>query len=113
MKYNRLFLLSLLGALGLMTGCTGQMPYSDTGTDGTQQIKECKVLEQQLMKTDKFIEKVQSEPAIHAEELAYTLTPTEITQTSNKKRMLRDAETKKAALLKEHTKMGCKPIQKH
>ena len=112
MKKTMLLSLSLLGALGLMTGCTAQMPYSDTNIDSTKQAKECRALDEQLMKTDKFIEKVQSMPAVHAEELAYTLPQTEITQSGNKKRMLRDAQTKKATLLKEHQKMGCKPLPK-
>lgn len=112
MKKYGMLSLSLLGALGFMAGCTGQIPSSDTNIDNIKQAKECRALDEQLIKVDTFMEKVQGMPAVHAEELAYTLPQTEITQSGNKKRMLRDAETKKATLLKEHQKMGCKPLPK-
>lgn len=110
MKQQKLLLLSLLGTLAVITGCTGQMSYSKTDT--ATQAKECKLLNDQLTKIDTFIEKVQAMPSVHAEELGYTLPQTDITQSSNKKRMLRDAQEKKSALHREEQKMGCKPQAK-
>ena len=107
MKQHGLLYLSLLGALGLMTGCTGQMTQGEH-IDNTKQVKECRALDEQLTKVNTFIEKVQGMTALHAEELGNTLPQTEITQSSNKKRMLRDAQSKKTTLLKEQQKMGCK-----
>ena len=94
MKQHGLLYLSLLGALGLMTGCTGQMPQGEH-IDSTKQAKECLNLDKQLIKVDNLIVKVNEYPASQIEELAYTLPQPEITQSSNKKRILSDAQKKR------------------
>ena len=107
MKQHSLLYFSLLGALGLMTGCTGQMSQGEH-IDSTKQAKECRALDEQLMKVDNLIIKVNDYPASQIEELAYTLPQPEITQSSNKKRILSDAQKKRLMLLNEQQKMGCK-----
>lgn len=107
MKKYRLLSLSLLGTLSLMTGCTGQMTQGEN-IDSTKQAKECMNLDKQLMKVDNLIIKVNDYPASQIEELAYTLPQPEITQSSNKKRILSDAKKKRSMLLNEQQKMGCK-----
>jgi hypothetical protein len=107
MKQHGLLYLSLLGALGLMTGCTGQMTQGEQ-MDSTKQAKECLNLDKQLFKVDNLIVKVNEYPASQIDELAYTLPQPEITQSTNKKRILSDAQKKRSMLLNEQQKMGCK-----
>lgn len=112
MKQKLLLALSSLATIGLMTACTGQMPYADTNADVMQREKECITIDKKLIKTDKFITQVQSMSSLHAEEVGMTIPSPQITESSNKKRMLRDANTKRAKLLEEQKRLDCKTFKK-
>ncbi|WP_309498839.1 hypothetical protein [Sulfurovum sp.] len=112
MKQKLLLTLSSLATLGLMTACTSQIPYADTNTDVTKREKECRTIDKKLIKTDKFIAQVQNMSSLHAEEVGMTVPSPQITESSNKKRMLRDANTKRAKLLEEYKRLGCETFKK-
>lgn len=112
MKQKLLLTLSYLAVTVWVTGCTGQMSYTDTNTDATKREKECIAIDKKLITTDKFIAQVQSMSSLHAEEVGMTIPAPQITESSNKKRMLRDANTKRAKLLEEHKILACETFKK-
>lgn len=114
MKQRLLLTLSSFATAALMTACTGQIPYLDTNTetDTIKQEKECIAIDKKLIKTDKFIAQVQEMSDFHLEEAAIALPSPQFTESNNKKRMLRDANKKRAALLEEHKRRGCETFKK-
>ena len=67
----------------------------------------CSGIDEKLMKLDAFTTMVNNTSAFHLEEKASALTVPGITASNNKKKMLRDAEKKRAELSAERQKHGC------
>jgi len=113
MKHG-LLLLSSITVATLMTACTGQIPSMDTNaeTDTTKREKECIAIDKKLIKVDKFTANVEDYSAFDLEELAIAVPSPEISDSNNKKRMLRDASEKRTKLLEEHKKLGCEDFKK-
>ncbi len=72
----------------------------------------CASIVEELIKLDEFTIMVNNTSAFHLEEKASALPVPGITVSNNKKQMLRDAKKKRAALLTEHKKYGCKTSYK-
>lgn len=89
-------------------GCETPMP------SGTAQMADglapCAAMDQKLIQLDEFANMVNNTSAFHLEEKAAALPVPGITVSNNKKHMLRDAKKKRAALLAEYKKYGCKPL---
>lgn len=68
----------------------------------------CDAINRKLMKLDEFTAMVNNTSAFHLEEKASAILVPGITASNNKKKMLRDAEKKRAELSAEHQKYGCK-----
>lgn len=97
--------LTSIAVFAVMTGCGQSVPGLNTKTD----FDECATINKKLIKVDNFITKVNSMSAFHLEEAATAIPKTEITTSNNKKTMLKDANRKKAELLEEQQRNGCKP----
>jgi hypothetical protein len=108
MKRTLVLTLSALTIATLMTACNGQMPtFESSNILGTSE--ECATINKKLIQVDEFLVKVEKTSAFHLEEAASAIPKTEITTSNNKKTMLRDGNRKRAALLEEQQKLGCKP----
>jgi len=69
----------------------------------------CDAIDKELIKLYEFTTMVNNTSAFHWEEKASALLLPGIKVSSNKKKMLRNAEKKGVELLKEQQKLGCKP----
>lgn len=67
----------------------------------------CAALDKELIQLDEFIIMVNNTSAFHLEEKAQAMPVPGITVSNNKKKMLRDAQRKRAELLAEREKQGC------
>ena len=72
----------------------------------------CDTIDQQLIKLYEFMIMVNNTSAFHLEEKAEALPVPGITVSNNKKKMLRDAEKKRAELSAEREKYGCETPEK-
>jgi hypothetical protein len=72
----------------------------------------CDAINEELIKLYEFMIMVNNTSAFHLEEKAAALSVPEITKSTNKKKMLKDAEKKQAALLAEQQKYGCQTSTK-
>ena len=88
----------------LMSGCTNQTAPVVSSVDKTE---ECMNINKKLIKIDRFLTVVNNTSAFHLEEAAAALESPGITESNNKKQMLRDGNKKKTALLDEQEKLGC------
>ena len=105
MKHTFLLTLFSLAIVALMTACSSKTSYVDADTrDNTE---ACIAIDKKLVKVDRFLSIVHNTSAFHLEEYAATIPIPGITESSNKPRMLKDVNRKKAALLDEHQKLGC------
>ncbi|HIQ27268.1 MAG TPA: hypothetical protein EYH42_02040 [Sulfurovum sp.] len=101
---NKLLLsISFVSMMISVSGCSGKMPYTESNS-----VEECEIINKKITKIDKFIEGVKNTSAFHLEEIAPAMTTPDITVSNNKAKMLRDAKSKKEALLIEHQRLGCK-----
>jgi len=73
---------------------------------------ECAAINKKIIRLNEFTTMVNSTSAFHLEEKAAALSVPGITVSNNKKKMLRIAEKKGVALLKEYQKYGCKISKK-
>ncbi len=101
---NKLLLgISLVSMMMFVSGCSGKMPYTESNN-----VEECEIINKKIAKIDKFTDSVKNTSAFHLEEIAPAMTTPDITVSNNKSKMLRDAKSKKEALLREEQRLGCK-----
>ena len=110
MKQTLLLTLSSLAMATFMTACTNQM--ASAGLSSADKTEECMIINKKLIKIDNFITVVNDTSAFHLEEAARAIEAPGITVSTNKKKMLRDANKKKTALESEHQKQGCETLKK-
>lgn len=94
--------------LVLMTGCGQSVPELSSKSS----FDECGDINKKLIEVDQFLINVDKTSAFHLEEAAHALENPRISTSNNKKEMLKDAKRKKAGLLEEQRKEGCKPQTK-
>jgi len=70
--------------------------------------KRCASLDKDLIKVDKYIELVNNTDAFHMEELAQAVQYPDITVSTNKKRMLKDANALRDHLDEERKSLNCR-----
>ena len=108
MKQTLLFSSSLFTLAVLMTGCTGQM--AAPGLSAADKEEECINLDRKLIKVDKFLEAVDRTSAFHLEEADLAMERPGITESNNKKRMLKDGNKRRTELEAKRQEMGCEPL---
>ncbi|EIF50952.1 hypothetical protein [Sulfurovum sp. AR] len=108
MKQRLIYTLSSLVVTTLLTACSGQMT-DKMAVVGPPSLSSdpCAVIDQKVVRLDRFTEVVQNTSAFHLEEKAAALTVPGITVSTNRKKMLKDAEKKYAEYAAEHQKYGC------
>ena len=94
--------------LALMTGC-GQ---NVSGVSSKSSFDECGDINNKLIAVDQFLINVDKTSAFHLEEAGHALENPRVSTSNNKKEMLKDGNRKKAKLLEEQRKLGCKPQTK-
>jgi len=94
--------------LALMTGCGQSVP----GVGSKSSFDECGDIDKKLIQVDQFLINVDKTSAFHIEEAAVALENPRVSTSNNKKEMLKDGKRKKAKLLEEQRKLGCKPQTK-
>lgn len=94
--------------LALMTGCGQSVPELSSKTS----FDECGDIDKKLIAVDQFLINVDKTSAFHLEEAAHALENPRVSTSNNKKDMLKDGNRKKAKLLEEQRKLGCKPQAK-
>ena len=108
MKQTLLFTLSSFAFALLMTGCTGQM--AAPGLSAADKEEECINLDRKLIKVDKFLTIVERNSAFHLAEADLAMEAPGITESNNKKRMLKDGNKRRAELTAERQKLGCEAL---
>jgi hypothetical protein len=87
----------------MMQGCAQPAPASSALTE-----KECATLSKKIVQTENFINEIAPMDQSHVEEYVSAVPRTEITTSTNKPRVLKDARLRKAALAAEFENTGCK-----
>jgi len=105
MKKILLYTLASFSVATFMTACGQNIPYVNTDTE-----EECQIINKKLLKVDTFTKVVNETSAFHLAEAAAAVTTPGITASNNKKKMLRDANKRKAELQAEQQKLGCKTV---
>lgn len=103
-------LLKSIGVLAVATfivGC-GQSVSVPSVFDSPD---KCDSINKDLILLDEFTKKVENMSAFHLEEAAAAWEDTKVTTSTNKTRMLKDAEKRKLDLEAEHQKYGCEAIE--
>ena len=101
---------SLLAA-GVFAGCTSSTGYiADANLYKSQ--KRCETIDKDLIKVDRYIEYVENNSAFHLQEAGVALLDPDISTSTNKKQMLKDARSKKSELESERVKANCAPKAK-
>ena len=95
--------------LALMTGCGQSVP----GVSSKSSFDECGDIDKKLIAVDQYLINVDKTSAFHLEEAAHALENPRVSTSNNKKDMLKDGNRKKAKLLEEQRKLGCKPQTKN
>ena len=108
MKQTLLFSFFSFALAVLMTGCTGQM--AAPGLSAADKEEECINLDRKLIKVDKFLTILDRNSAFHIAEADLAMEAPGITESNNKKRMLKDGNKRRAELIAERQKMGCDPL---
>jgi hypothetical protein len=108
MKQTLLFSFSSFALIVFLTGCTSQMAAPGLSTEDKEE--ECISLDRKLIKVDEFLETVNRSSAFHLQEEDLAMEAPGITESNNKKRMLKDGNTRRAELEAERQKMGCEPL---
>ena len=92
-----------LGGLFFFSGCAQPAPAKQTLT-----AQECETLQKKMIQTDTFIKEVSAMDAAHVDEALAAIPRTEITTSTNKPRVLKDANKRKAELQAAFANAGCK-----
>jgi hypothetical protein len=106
MNYRN-FVLPALSGMVLLAGCsatTAQIvdPNSYKGK------KRCAKVNNDLIKVNNYLEMVENTDAFHLEEEAVAIEEPNISTSTNKKQMLKDAKALKQTLEAEQQRLGCK-----
>ena len=110
MKKTLLFIFSSFALAVLITGCSGQI--AAPGLSAADKEEECINLNRKLIKVDKFLTIVERNSAFHLEEADLAMEAPGITESNNKKRMLKDGNKRRSELEVERQKLGCEPLEK-
>ncbi len=108
MEYRLIYTLSSLVVVAFLTACSGQMAdkMAEVSTPSLSS-DPCAAIDAKVLRLDRFTQVVQNTSAFHLEEKAAALTVPGITVSTNRKKMLKDAERKYAEYATEHQKYGC------
>jgi len=110
MKHTLLLTLFSLSIAVLMAGCSSQVAVPGISAADTE--VECANLDKKLGKVDKFLTIVDRNSAFHLAEADIAMQAPGITESNNKKRMLKDGNKRRAELEAERQKLGCEPLEK-
>lgn len=86
----------------LLGGCAQPAPEAAKASD-----KECAALNKKITQTEKFYNEIAAMDQAHVEEYVAALPRTEISTSTNKNRILKDAKLHKAALENAFQTSGC------
>ncbi len=108
---NRLLLSTIvLSAAAILSGCT-----SSTGqivdVNSYKGKQTCITLDKDLIKVDQYIESVSNTDAFHLEEKGNALMEPDISTSTNKPQMLKDANALRDSLVTKRTRMGCDKLK--
>ncbi len=92
-----------LAMAGLLSGCT----TPDVPLVNTDNTDECIRIDRGLVKVDQFITTISGMSASQAEEYIVAMPAYEITNSSIKRRMLKDANKRKNTLTEQYQQLGC------
>ena len=108
MKQTLLYTLSFFVIAIFMNACSSQMADKmAVVSEPTLSSDPCAVIDEKVLRLDRFTEVVQNTSSFHLEEKAAAIQVPGITVSNNKKQMLRDAEKKQAEYAAQHQKYGC------
>jgi hypothetical protein len=97
--------LAYVSVLVIMTGCGQNVPIIEKNMNNED---KCANIDNKLIQVDQYIIDVEKTSAFHLEEAAIALRYPQISNSNNKKDMLKDANNKKAELTADYEKYGCK-----
>ncbi len=87
----------------LFSGCAQPAPATTQANE-----KECATLSKKIMQTENFYKEIAGMDQSHVDEYVAALPRTEISTSTNKSRILKDAKQHKATLENEFQASGCK-----
>jgi len=105
MKKILLFSALALPSLLALTGCSGKTEVITANPYKMQ--KNCQNLEKSLVKLEEYILRVENTSAFHLEEAAQAYEIPDVTTSTNKKVMLRDARKYRDELIAEYEEKQC------
>ena len=105
MKKTLLFSTLTLASLMALTACSDKTEVIVANPYKMQ--KNCQNIEQSLVKLQEYILRVENTSAFHLEEAAQAYEIPDVSRSTNKKFMLRDARKYRAELIEKHEKMKC------
>ncbi|MEA3418598.1 MAG: hypothetical protein U9Q90_04285 [Campylobacterota bacterium] len=110
MKKTLLLSAFSLSALVILSGCsssTGQI----IDVNSYKGKNRCTDLNKDLIKVDQYIEVVSQTDAFHLEEAAQAIEKPNISTSTNKPRMLKDANSLRDSLMMKKKKLGCPDVK--
>ena len=105
MNKTLLFSTLALSSLIALTGCSGKTEVIAANPYKMQ--KNCENIDQSLIKLEEYILRVENTSAFHLEEAAQAYEIPDVTRSTNKKVMLRDARNYRDELIGKYEKMQC------
>ena len=100
------FYIPIVLGVVFFSGCSASSePTVDTNLYKAKQ--HCIFLDKKLIKVDQYIEVVSNTDAFHLEEAAVAMEEPDITTSTNKRQMLKDANNLKSSLEAERKKLAC------
>jgi len=105
MKKRTMMILSTVALAGIFSGCSNE--YIDVSFTDTDKVSECIKIDKDLVKIDEFIKKINALPASQVEEYLAALPAPDITNSSEKRPVLRDANARRDQLTKKQQQMKC------
>jgi len=105
MKKTVIGSLASLTLMVFMAGCGQNVPLMVNNMDNEN---KCAVYNQQLLKVNNYIDRVERTSAFHLEEAAIAMPNPQISTSNNKKDMLKDASKRKISILENMKTYGCK-----
>ena len=105
MKKSITMTISAIALAGIFSGCSDE--YIDVPFTSTDKVSECIKVEKDLAKVDDFIGKINAMPASQVEEYIAALPAPDITNSSQKRPVLRDANARRDQLRAKQQQLGC------
>ncbi|MEA3455871.1 MAG: hypothetical protein U9R26_05140 [Campylobacterota bacterium] len=105
MKKIVLFSALALPSLIALTGCSGKTEVVSANPYKMQ--KSCENMEQSLVKLEEYILRVENTSAFHLEEAAQAYEVPDVTTSTNKKQMLKDARNYRDELIGKYENKQC------